>query len=148
MKTEHLSEIEGQQYVLNKTNCERNIIEHIESCAECAAEAENYRLMFAAIKQQPKPVFDFDVSQLVLARLPQSKSSFSLNFLFYFLFAVALGSIGLLAYVFRQYLLKIFTGILPMVMYMIITITVAILIFQGIEIYRKYQKQMRSLNSF
>jgi hypothetical protein len=148
MKTEHLSEIEIQQYALNKSDCGKDIIAHIESCEECAAEAENYRLMFTGIKQYPKPVFDFDISELVLARLPKSKPAFALNSFFYFLFSVVLIGIGIPAYLFREYLLKIFVGIVPMVMYLIIITAVAILIFQGIEIYRKYQKQMQSLNSF
>jgi len=149
MKTEHLSEIEIQQFALDKANCEKNIIDHIALCQKCMVKAANYQLMFSGIKQDPKPVFDFDLAVLVLKQIPKTQTSVSSNFFFfYFLVAVTMGSIGIAGYIFRAYLSRIFTGILPIVMYLIIITAAAILVFQAIELYKKYQKKMQSLNSY
>jgi len=147
MRTEHLSEIEIQQYVWDKANCETGIIEHIETCENCRAEAATYQLLFSAIKEQQKPAFDFDLAGLVLPQLSPAKPKPSMDIFLVCLLAFAvLGSIGIPVYLYREYFTKVFTGIFPMAMYLILITTVIILIFQGIEMYKKYQKQMDALN--
>ena len=42
--------------------------------------------------------------------------------------------------------LKMFAGILPAAMYLVILIILFLLVFQGIEMFRKYQKQINILN--
>jgi hypothetical protein len=149
MKAEHLSEMEIQQFALDKTGCEKHIADHMERCDECIAKAANYQLMFSGIKHQLKPAFDFDLTELVLTQIPETKPGFSSSlFFFYFIVVITMGSIGIAGYIFREYLFKLFTGILPMIMYLIILISLAILVFQGVEMYKKYQDRMRSLNSY
>jgi hypothetical protein len=99
------------------------------------------------IHDQPKPVFSFDLSNLVLQQLPDTRSKFSLNSIFVILtvFAAAC-AVCIPVYLFRKYLYAVFSGALSMTMYLIIIIAIAILIFQSMEMYRKYQKQMSILN--
>jgi|ERR1022692_53757 hypothetical protein len=147
MTTKHLSEPEIQQYALDKSCCGNDIAEHMQSCALCLANAEAYLQLFSVIHEQPKPVFGFDLSNLVLQQLVKTESKFSLSsFFIYLLVFVSVSATGIAAFLFRKYLINMFTGILPMTTYLILITAIAILIFQSLEMYRKYQKQMNALN--
>jgi hypothetical protein len=145
MNNDHLSEEEIQQYALGGTGL--NTIEHIGSCAICEAKAANYRLIFLEMDQLPQPAFDFDVASLVLAQLPRPETTPDTGERwFYLLIFATLASISIPVYIYRVYFFKMFTGILPAAMYLVILVTVFILVFQGIEMFRKYQKQLNILN--
>lgn len=145
MNKDHLSEEEIQQYALGTVTL--NAKEHIGSCAICEAKAANYRLIFLAMDQLPQPAFDFDVASLILAQLPQPETTVAGDERwFYLLIFAALASIGIPVYVYRLYFFKMFTGILPAALYLVILVTVFILVFQGVEMFRKYQKQLNVLN--
>ncbi|SHN33564.1 hypothetical protein [Mucilaginibacter sp. OK098] len=145
MNNDHLSEAEIQEYALGTAGL--NTKEHIGSCAICEAKAANYRLIFSAMDQLPQPAFDFDVTSLMLAQLPQPETSPDRDERrFYLLIFGALASISIPVYVYRVYFFKMFSGILPAAMYLVILVTVFILVFQGIEMFRKYRKQLNILN--
>ncbi len=147
MTMKHLSEEEIQQYSIDKSSCDTALAVHLQSCASCQAHVEAYRQLFTAIQDQPKPVFDFDLSNLVLQQLPKAKPGFSLNNFFILLIIFgALSAVGVPLYLFRKYLSSIFSGALSMTMYLIIISAIIILIFQSMEMYRNYQKQMSILN--
>jgi hypothetical protein len=147
MINEHLSETEIQEYALHKNACKPGIIQHIELCENCKTKAANYQMLFNEISQQPKPAFDFDMTALVIPQLPPGRQetatriSSAYFFVFFSLFVIAIPS-----YIFRKYILNIFKGVLPMMMYLIIITAAAILLFQCIEMYKKYQKQLNALN--
>jgi len=148
MITGHPTPSAIQQYALDKTGCEPGVAEHIEACAGCLADVASYRVLFAEIKQQPVPVLDFDLPGLVMPQLVAVKPRFSWPALFpYGMGVAAAGAIGAVLYLFRKELLFLFTGTMPVVMYLIVLTTTTILLFQGIGMYKKYQKQMNSLNS-
>jgi len=145
MKNDHLSEEEIQQYALGKAGL--NTIEHIGSCVSCEAKAVNYRLIFSEMDELPRPAFDFDVASLVLAQLPQPETTVAGGERwFYLLIFAALASIGTPVYIYRVYFFKMFTGILPAAMYLVILVILFLLVFQGVEMFRKYQKQINMLN--
>jgi hypothetical protein len=147
MTTEHLSEQEVQQYALDRSCCGKKLAEHVEACAYCQANAEAYLQLFSVIHEQPKPFFGFDLSSLVLQQLPNAKSKFSLNgFLIYLLVFASISVIAVPFYLFRKNLSNMFTGVLPMTIYLILISALTILVFQSFEMYRKYQKQMNILN--
>jgi hypothetical protein len=147
MTTKHLSEQDIQLCAMDKQGCGRDITEHVQSCQACRSEVEAYLQLFSVIREQPKPAFSFDLSGLVMQQLPKPRSTFSLNgFIIYLLVFVAIAAMAVPAYLFRKYLVSMFTGILPMTMYLIIITAIVILIFQGTEMYRKYQKQINALN--
>jgi len=147
MTTKHLSEEELQQYSIDKSSCDIEASSHIQSCASCKANVEAYRQLFTVIHDQPKQVFGFDLSNLVLKQLPESKSKFSVNSVFVFLTVLAAAfSISIPVYLFRKYLSALFEGALSMTIYLIVITAIVILVFQSMEMYRKYQKQMSILN--
>ena len=75
MKIEHPSEMVLQRYVLDEPGCTEEVIGHIEQCERCLVSVSTYRLVLAEIKQQPRPVFDFMATELVLAELPTGSTT-------------------------------------------------------------------------
>jgi len=147
MTTKHLSEEEMQQYSIDASSCGEEIAGHMQSCASCQAGVEAYRQLFIVIHEQPAPVFSFNLPDLVLQQLPKAKPGFSLNnfFILLIIFTV-ISLIGVPLYLFRKYFSAIFNGALSMTMYLIIITSIVFLIFQSMEMYRKYQKQISLLN--
>lgn len=149
MKIKHLSDTDIQQYILDQPNNERPGVEHIASCDGCKAKADNYQLLFSGIQLQTKPAFNFNLSELVLAQLATPKKEFSLEiFIVYLLTLTVLTSMVISCYLFKGYFSALFTGFSTMVLYLAGIASLAILIFQGREIYRKYEEQMGTLNSY
>jgi len=147
MTTKHLSEIETQQYALGKENCNTHLIEHIQSCETCRVKADNYQLIFTEIKVQPKPVFDFNLTDLVMNQLPlrKQKTSFE-NIALYITAFVSILIAGFAIYFYKSFLSTALTGITPIAVYLIITTLASLLIFLGIDMFAKYNKQMKILN--
>lgn len=149
MTNKHLNDAEIQQYVLEKTNCDIGIIEHIQHCTNCKIKAEQYNLLFEGIKQQGKPVFDFNLTDLVIAQLPisQHKISTEKPFSFFIIF-ITIFSACIVLYLFGNNLLNLFLGITPILIGLIITTVTSLLVFLCIDMYKKYQTQMQALNFY
>jgi hypothetical protein len=149
MTNKHLNNDEIQQYVLQKAECDVDIMEHIQHCTICKMKAAQYNLLFEGIKQQEKPVFDFNLADLVIDQLPkaQHKVSYERSFSYFIIFiAVVLGCI--VFYLFGNNLLSLFRGITPILVGLIITTVTSFLVFLCIDMYRKYQTRMDALNFY
>ena len=143
----HLSENDIQQYVSDSLLCEQSIMEHIESCDACKEKAETYRILFSGIEQQTKPAFEFNLADLVLSQLEPSKPKFSGDIFAVYLFAgIGIIAVLLSGILFSKYFSDLFTGTSTLFLYLFAAITLVTLLFQGVEIFRRYQKQMNALN--
>jgi hypothetical protein len=146
MNNRHPSDKEIQQYAMDQSACAA-ITDHIESCDRCRAEVKSYRFLFSEINQQPKPVFDFDVSALVIPQLTTSGHFLSADrFIAGFLVLFISCFIGIPVFLFRLYILNMFSGIPPFFIYVIICSAIIIVLLQSLEMYKKYQNKMRFLN--
>lgn len=65
----HPSDEVLQQFVLDPGGCTLEAISHIGNCPVCQDAEAAYRLLAEALKEQPAPVFDFDLAAAVIARL-------------------------------------------------------------------------------
>jgi hypothetical protein len=148
MITKHLTEEEIQQYALDRSDCETKVIEHIHSCEECKLKAAAYQLLFTGIKEQPQPSFDFDLSELVLEQLRPSESKMPDSFLVYLLSFVVILLAGTLLYIFRGYLLNLFVGITPLLIYLIVATAIIVLAALCVDMYKTYQRKMRQLDFY
>jgi len=147
MTTKHLSEVEIQQYTFEKGSCSTQIIDHIHLCEACRVKSDTYKLIFSVIKVQPKPVFDFNLTDLMMNQLPQPKPKTSFeNIILYTTVVVSILIAGFAAYFFKSFLSNAFTGITPIVSYLVITTLASLLIFLGIDMKAKYNRQMKTLN--
>jgi hypothetical protein len=147
MNDSHPSELEIHEFVFEKLKSSPSVASHIGSCAHCLAVAKNYQLIISEINQQEAPAFDFDLPALVLAQLPAAgpllkTDRFIAGFLVFFICCF----IGAPVVLFRQYILNMFSGVSPFFVYASIGSAAVILIYKTLEMYRKYQKQMRLLN--
>ncbi|HEY4874141.1 MAG TPA: hypothetical protein VIH86_01085 [Puia sp.] len=157
MIDKHLADSDIQEFVLDKANCSLDVVAHMHQCAQCQAKAETYKLLFSGIKELPKPVFDFDLSAAVLKQVTTEKSKFSLNSLpgYLVIFSV-LAAIGIPSYLyktkiihfFKTYILEITSGISSVVIYLVIVTFLIFLIFQCIEMYKKYLRKIDDLNFY
>jgi hypothetical protein len=149
MKTEHLTDSEIQIYSLSQADIEPRITEHISTCESCRAKAGAYRQLFLEIKELRAPAFDFNLSDLVLARLSKEKSPvWETKTLVYLTIFGILALLAFPAYLYREYLLLLFTGISAMFLYLTGITALVIFIFQSIEVYKQYQRKSDALNSF
>jgi len=149
MTNNHVDEYSVQKYVLQKINCDEEIIEHIEHCDTCKIKAEQYKVLFKGIKQQEKPVFDFNLSQLVLAQIIKPTPTYSLAMVIvYLLVFVSFIPFVMVFYQFRISILYIFAGPSAFIVSVIFVSILFILIFQNIEFYKKYKQKMDALNFY
>jgi hypothetical protein len=156
MIDKHPEDADIQQFVLEEQNCSPDIVAHMHLCSVCNAKAETYRLIFSEIKQETKPVFDFDLSALVLKQVAE-ESKFSLNSLpgFGIIFSI-IAAIAIPAYLYKtairlfikKYLLALTSGISTMIVYLIIAAFLMLIIFQCIEMYKKHQRKIDDLNYY
>ena len=147
MKNGHPSDWEIQEYARDKTVCSRSVVAHIEFCALCGLEVKNYQLLFSELGHQKQPVFDFDLSDAVLKKLPQSKSRptadrFIAGFLVFFIGCFICVPLVL----FNRYILNMFSGISPFFVYSIVISATVIALIKVVGLYRVFQKQMQLIN--
>jgi hypothetical protein len=149
MLTKHLTDDEIQLYAMNDQGCGIKIIEHVKLCSQCKAKVEAYQLLFTGIKHQPEPSFNFDLSALVLAQLPSSRAIRSGNNLAVYLF-ILIGIIlmGSVFYIFRDYMITLFSGIASLVIYLILSTVLTILVALCFGMYKNYQKKMEALDFY
>ena len=145
----HLTDDEVQQFVIDQQHCEIIIAEHIHGCKECRLKAEVYRSLITAIKQQPQPVFDFDLSAFVLNQLPTApaKTAGDRSILWALIF-VSAGFLAGGAYYFRSYIAGMFEGMAAILIYLIAISVVTVIAALVFDMYKKYQKEMKVLDLY
>ena len=144
MNTSHPSENEIQDYAISKLPA---LTDHIESCTHCKTAVENYQLLFSEIKNQPDPAFDFDLSALILSKLPATNRGLSVeNIIAGFLVIFACCCISIPIFLFRHNILNMFSSIPSPFTYAILGSTSIILSIQIGFMFKKYQNQMHFLN--
>ncbi|NSL90986.1 hypothetical protein ECE50_029445 [Chitinophaga sp. Mgbs1] len=149
MNTHHLSEEALQQAAMEQPEAGSVREAHLEGCPSCRAAVAEYRAIFGALKTMEKPVFDFDVAQLVLEQLPQPQPAVRR-----FPWPVVLtGAAAVMGFavpllVLGRFLSSLFSGI-PAMMLALIGVTAAgILLFLCRETVLNYREKMRLLNFY
>lgn len=145
----HPDDISIQQYALQKENCSADIVGHMAHCEDCQLKASSYTLLFTALKEQEKPSFDFNLPALVMEQIPQTKPAPDAdNSFVYLIVLMVFGLLGIGGYLFKEIFVSSFLRLAPILTYLIITTVISLLIFQGLDIYRKYQQQIKTLNFY
>jgi hypothetical protein len=147
MNNIHPFEKELQQYALAKSDADPEVIAHIESCPDCQAEVSTYQILFSELKDLPTVSFDFDVQELVLSKLPKTKTGLSTDDIIAgFLVIFTCSCIGIPVYIFRKLILNSFADVPPFFIYSIIIGTTGILILKILYLYKIFLKRMHFLN--
>jgi hypothetical protein len=149
MITKHLTDEEIQGYALDRPNAKPSAIEHIQLCEKCKEKVIAYQLLVTSIKEQSIQTFDFNLSELVVSKLPQPKPAYLPDNRFvYFLAFIAIILTGILFYMFRGYLLSLFSDITPFLIYLITTSVITVLVVLIADMYKNYQKKMSVLDFY
>jgi hypothetical protein len=161
MSNAHASDIELQQYVSDKDGCSEGVTAHIEACGDCQAAVAAYRLLFAEIKKQPAPAFDFDVSALLLPQLiahPASEGQWQsasgqritrAGRRFPYLAAALIFLVtGIPVYLLRKNIFYTFTGISSFFLYIILSAALITVLWRVLDMYKKYQQRMDSVHFY
>jgi len=144
----HITDYEMQQFVVDRHHCEITIVEHIHICSECKMKAEIYQSLITGIKQQSEPAFDFDLSALVLQKLSSPKQKTSDKSLLWVLIFIGVAFVGAIAYYFQHSFAYLFEGISAIFIYLIVITVITVLTGLFIDMYKKYNKEMKLLDSF
>ena len=148
MVTKHLNDDEVQLFVTDKSHCEKRIAEHIHLCEECRTKVEVYQLLITGIKQQPQPAFDFDLSKMVLQQLPSTKTTIANDKALVLIFGfMGIAFLGGAIYIFQRYF-DLFEGMKTIFIYLIVITAITVLIYLLIDMYKKYQKEMKVLDLY
>ncbi len=157
MKTNHLSESEIQEFVVDKTNCQPEVIAHMHLCEYCQTKAHAYELVISEIKQAPNPKFEFDVSALLLSRLPDYESNSKRSpVIYYMIISILFLLMGTASYlcrvplenIYKKYVYQIVAGLSKGLIYTILAATLFILLFQSFELYKRYRRKLDDLNFY
>ena len=148
MVIKHLTDDEVQQYVVDRQHCEVKIVEHIHFCEVCRAKVEVYQLLITGIRQQPQPAFNFNLSELVVQQLPSPKEKTSDRLLLWVLLFIGIGFIGTISYYFEGSFVYLFSGIAAIFIYLIIITALTVITGLFIAMYKKYDSEMKLLDSF
>ena len=136
------------QYAVNKSNCEKRIVEHIHLCEECRSKVEVYQLLINGIKQQPQPAFNFDLSKMVLQQLPSPKTSIANDNALIWIFGfMAMAFLGGAIYFFQSYF-DLFESMRTIFIYLIVITAVTVLAYLFIDMYKKYKHGMKVLDLY
>lgn len=145
MTQEHLSDEQIQQQAENSTSVPRAVSAHAAACTECREKVEEYRLLMKAVKVQPVPAFDFDLSQAVIAQIaPQKKKSYSKDLWVWFLIITVIISAAIFIY-FKQYLTGFFSGIATLTILIAAGAGLLVLIVLLLDMYKAYERKMKML---
>jgi len=148
MVIKHLTDDEVQQYVVERQHNEVKIVEHIHFCEVCRAKVEVYQLMIKGIKQQPQPAFEFNLSELVVQQLPSPKENTSDRLLLWVLLFIGVGFIGTIFYYFEGSFVYLFSGIAAIFIYLMIVTALTVIAGLLITMYKKYDTEMKLLDSY
>jgi len=145
MKINHLSDSDIQKYVLGELQ-ENSLSEHIHSCDDCKVKAELYQQMIVGIREQPVAEFDFNLSKSVISRIAEQNSFYSYTHLFWIVAMIGVVAIVITGYLFWKYIINLSPWAYDMPMYFMVTIATMIFLFLGIDIVRKYKRQLDAMN--
>ena len=148
MVTKHLTDDEVQQYAADKPNCEKRIAEHIHLCGECRSKVEVYQLLITGIRKQPQPAFNFNLSELVVQQLPSPKEKISDRFVLWVLLFIGIAFISTALYYFEGSFVYLFRGIAAIFIYLIIITALTVMTGLFIAMYKKYDSEMKLLDSY
>lgn len=147
MNNEHIHEREIQLFVVERESCDAEVVDHIRQCPVCAMKVEEYKTLFMAIQQQEKPAFDFPLADLVVAQIPQPRAKDSFDKLLAYILVVSiLLLIAMIIYLFKDVSLNLDLELSTVSIALIIITILGMSAFLVTDMYRKFQKQMNSIN--
>jgi hypothetical protein len=154
MSGTHPSEERLQQYVVDRTVCPQEEIDHIGDCPHCQALITVYGFVVTELDRQPAPGFDFDLAAAVMERVkatgaqerPGAPPAQERKRSVAVMWTVILLVIGVPAWLFRKSAYFVFTDMSPD-FYWVLLATAGIVVGLFIlRLQRKYQDFTNLIN--
>ena len=148
MSGAHLSAEELQQYILDRAACTPEDIAHLDGCPDCQAQVAAYGLLMEGLRQQPAPVFGFDVSAMVMQRLAESPAAERKADRFPRLATAALILVvtAVPAWLFRKSAYYVFTDISAVFLYLILAAAGVFVLLRVVHLIKRYQQIINIIN--
>jgi hypothetical protein len=145
MTNEHLTDEEIQDHCL-LNNGDELLDAHLMQCETCLARKRQYETMLNLIGGIGPEAFDFDVTELVLARLrtEKEKRSFVVPSI-WMLLIISMVALGAIYYAKRKYFVFVY-NIDTITTWFIISIAISVVLFIGWDMYRMYRAKMHLLS--
>lgn len=140
MKIAHLTEMEVQLYITEPQSIGKELKAHVEVCMACQTRSANYAMLINSIQESVKPTFNFDLSSMVMERLPAPKRSFPWASIIISFLSVAL--IAIIAILFGSAMISLINGVSGVILIAMAGGAVAFAAFQAFEIVREYERRM------
>ncbi len=147
MKMKHVNDHDIQQFAFDLSECKAEVIEHISSCKVCEMRVESYQSLSSVIKNQPDPIVEFNLSELVLEQLeiaPKKKPIYS--YFIYFLIILSIGIILISLFYFNGIFINLLGSSAVTPAYFLISIVVLISFALGLDMVRSFNKKINMLN--
>ncbi len=153
----HVADAVLQQYAFDPGGLNEVDSSHIRECSLCLNRAETYRSIFHGIRTQPAASFDFDLSKAVMSKLSgESEKSGWSPWATFLAFVAGILVLATPSYIYRKSLylfIKVHAtdmagAISTTVIYLVLTGVLAISLFQGYDLLRKYQRKIKRLNYY
>lgn len=150
MIIEHLTDNILQEYASGNSdeNADSAVTEHIAYCKACHQKVSQYRLVLESISKMEKPVFDFDLADVVMTQLagkgPVVRTGNS--FYYFLIFITGVCVTGMVFYLWSNIGSKIWTTDRLLTTMLIVTAGLFFLLAVGAEIVKKYREQIKMLN--
>lgn len=149
MKTTHVSDYDIQKFTFDLSECDAGIIKHIHSCRECKKRAENYLSLSHTIKNQPEPILEFNLTELVLDKLPlSSKKESDYTYFIYFLIMISIGVVVSSLYYFKGVFIDLFsnTNTTAISTSFMVSVALLIIVALSLDLVRSFNKKINMLN--
>lgn len=149
MSNVHCTEEEIQEYAISSNNCTLSIKEHMRVCSNCSSKAAGYSLLFKGIKEQERPLFDYNLAEAVLTELEvtaQQKPQGNIVISLLLFAALALSCVAV--YLFHTYLANLLRGITPLMVQLSLCSFIIVTILVSIDMYKTYQKKIKALDFY
>jgi hypothetical protein len=147
MKNKHLTDEEIQNYALDAGHCSESSAAHIQQCGHCRQQVRYYERLIEGIKTQPKELFNFDLSALVMEQLSQSRPAYDTP-LGYIMAVLMVMMAGVVGYTFGNSLVGLFMLVQPLLIALVIITALGLMVFLGADMYNRYKAQMKSLSIY
>jgi len=146
MKIKHLSDYDIQQFAFDSSECKQEVIKHMSSCETCKMRVESYSSLSYAIKNQPDPILEFNLSNTVLKQLEtttEEKPYYSYSI--YFLIVLSIGVVISSLYYFKETFIDLFKSNSAISMSFIIIIIALISLVMILDMLRSFNKKINML---
>lgn len=143
MNTTHLDDFILQEIVIDKTTVAPTALEHYEKCMICRGIAEKYLIMAQQLAKDQRPVLSLEASNKILETVSSIQRNRRSKQLLLLLCAVIPGLLGILLY-----LVKGYTGEVPLVAATALLIVVAMIIISEVmDHFNAHQKKLQQLQN-